>query len=142
MAGTKLTYGIWMSKVKTKVPGSSANLQVKDPQPVFYFYLNPKDRTMATVNYFPANVNQFQMVKFDVKGKGREVAVAKMNDYYSKTGITDEYLVEFSFEKVADGVFKVSPKTVLKSGEYGFFLLGTGASIGATFFDFGVRPVP
>ncbi len=142
MAGTKLTYGIWMSKEKVKIPGSSANLIVKDPQPVFYFYLNPKDRTMTTIKYFPASVNQFQMVKFDVKGKSREVAVGKSNSYYSKTGIPDDNLVEFSYEKVGDGIFKVTPKQVLKSGEYGFYLLGTGNSVGATFFDFSVRPVP
>ena len=142
MAGTKLTYGIWMSKNKVKVPGSSANLVVKDPQPVFYFYLNPKDRTMTTIKYFPASVNQFQMVKFDIKGKSREIAVGKSNSFYSKTGIADNNLVEFSYEKVGDGVFKVTPKQVLKSGEYGFYLLGTGNSVGATFFDFSVQPLP
>ncbi len=142
MAGTKLTYGIWMSKEKVKIPGSSANLIVKEPQPVFYFYLNPKDRTMTTIKYFPASVNQFQMVKFDVHGKSREIAVNKSNSYYSKTGIPDDNLVEFNYEKVGDGIFKVTPKQVLKSGEYGFYLLGTGNSVGATFFDFSVKPVP
>ena len=142
MAGTKLTYGIWMSKNKVKIPGSSANLLVKDPQPIFYFYLNPKDRTMTTIKYFPASVNQFQMVKFDIKGKSREIAVGKSNSFYSKTGIADDNLVEFSYEKVGDGIFKVTPKQVLKSGEYGFYLLGTGNSVGATFFDFSVRPEP
>ena len=142
MAGTALTYGLWMSKNKVKIPGSSANMIIKEPQPVFYFYLNPKDRTMTTIKYFPASVNQFQMVKFDVKGKSREIAVGKSNSYYSKTGIPDDNLVEFSYEKVGDGIFKVTPKQVLKSGEYGFYLLGTGNSVGATFFDFAVRPDP
>ena len=142
MAGTALTYGLWMSKNKVKIPGSTANLQIKEPQPVFYFYLNPKDRTMQAVKYFPASVNQFQMIKFDVKGKSREIAVGKSNSYYSKTGIPDNNLVEFNYEKVGDGIYKVTPKQVLKAGEYGFYLLGTGNSVGATFFDFAVRPVP
>jgi len=142
MAGTKLTYGLWMSKNKIKIPGHEANYQTKDPQPVFYFYLNEKDRTMTTVKYFPASVNQFLMVKFDQKDKTREITVGKSNAYSSRTGIPDSALVEFSYEKVANGIFKITPKKVLKSGEYGFYLLGSGDSIGATFYDFSVRPVP
>ena len=142
MAGTRLTYGLWMTKNKIKIAGSSANFQTREPQPVFYFYLNEKDRSMTTVKYFPANVNQFQMVKFSVKGKGREITVGKSNSYSSKTGIPDDDLVEFSYEKVGDGIFKVTPKKVLKAGEYGFYLLGTGESIGATFYDFSVNPLP
>ena|SRR5438445_4053484 len=142
MAGTKLTYGLWMSKNKIKIPGHEANYQTKDPQPVFYFYLNEKDRTMTTVKYFPASVNQFLMVKFEVKSRSREITVGKSNSYYSRTGIPDDALIEFSYEKVADGIFKITPKKVLKSGEYGFYLLGTGDSVGATFYDFSVRPVP
>ncbi len=142
MAGTKLTYGLWMTKNKIKIPGHEANYQSKDPQPVFYFYLNEKDRTMTTVKYFPASVNQFLMVKFDQKSKTREITVGKSNSFSSKTGIPDDALVEFNYEKVADGVFKITPKKVLKSGEYGFYMLGTGDSIGATFYDFGVKPMP
>lgn len=142
MAGTKLTYGIWMTKEKIRIPGSSANFVTREPQPVFYFYLNPKDRTMTTIKYFPASVNQFQMVKFEVKGKSREIVVGKSNSFSSKTGIPDDNLIEFNYEKVGDGVFKVTPKKVLKAGEYGFYMLGTGSSVGATFYDFSVNPVP
>lgn len=142
MFGTAMTYGILKTKIKAKVPGVSANLQIPDTQPVFYFYLNEKDRTMSTVKYFPASVNQFQLVRFHVKDKGREVTVGKVNAFGGKHGISDEYLVEFSYEKVQDGIFKVTPKTSLTGGEYGFYLLGTGEGTGATFFDFGVRLVP
>jgi len=142
MAGTKLTYGLWMTKNKIKIPGHEANYQTKDPQPVFYFYLNEKDRTMTTIKYFPASVNQFLMVKFDQKDKTREITVGKSNAYSSKTGIPDSAVVEFSYEKVANGIFKITPKKVLKSGEYGFYMLGTGDGVGATFYDFSVRPVP
>jgi hypothetical protein len=142
MIGTKLTYGIWQNKQKAKLAGASASYQVTDPAPVFYFYLNEKDRTMAAIKYFPASVSQFQLVKFDVKGHDREVTVGKSSEYTNKTGISSNFLVPVSVEKVGDGVFKVTPQGVLKSGEYGFFMLGTGASVGATFFDWSFRPVP
>lgn len=142
MIGTKLTYGIWQNKQKAKLPGSAASYVVTDPSPVFYFYLNEKDRTMAAVKYFPASVSQFQLVKFDVKGHDREVTVGKSSEYTNKVGISSNFLVPVSVEKVGDGVFKVTPQGVLKSGEYGFFMLGTGASVGATFFDWSFRPIP
>jgi hypothetical protein len=142
MFGTAMTYGILKTKVKAKVPGITANLQISEAKPTFYFYLNEKDRTMSTVKYFPSSVNQFQLIQFHVKDKGREVTVGKVNAFGGKYGISDEYLVEFSFEKIQDGVYKVTPKAALINGEYGFYLLGTGEGTGATFFDFGVRLVP
>jgi hypothetical protein len=142
MFGTAMTYGIMKTKVKAKIPGIAANMQIADAQPVFYFYLNESDNSMRAVKAFPANINQFQLIKFHVKDKGREVTVGKVNAFGGKFGISDEYLVEFSFEKVKDGVFKVTPKTTLANGEYGFYLIGTGEATGATFFDFGVKLVP
>jgi len=143
MFGTAMTYGIMKTKIKAKVTGASANMQIADTQPVFYFYLNESDNSMRAVKAFPANINQFQLVKFFVKdNKGREVTVGKVNAFGGKFGISDEYLVAFSFEKVKDGVFKVTPKTTLANGEYGFYLIGTGEATGATFFDFGVKLVP
>jgi hypothetical protein len=137
-----ITYGIGKTKIKAKLPGATANLQITESQPVFYFYLNEKDKTMGAVNYFPASVNQFQLVKLDVKENAREVTVGKMNAFGGKFGISDEYVVQFSFEKLRDGVYKVTPKSSLPIGEYGFYLIGTGQSTGATFFDFGVRMIP
>lgn len=142
MFGSAMTYGIMKAKVKAKVPGISANMQITDTQPVFYFYLNESDNSMRAVKAFPANINQFQLIKFHVKDKGREVTVGKVNAFGGKFGISDEYLVEFSYEKIKDGVFKVTPKTTLANGEYGFYLIGTGEGTGATFFDFGVKLVP
>jgi hypothetical protein len=142
MIGTKLTYGIWQNKQKAKLAGGSAQYQVTDPEPVFYFFLNEKDRTMAAVKYFPASVSQFQLVRFDVKGHDREVTVGKSSEYTNKVGIQSNFLVPVNVEKIGDGVFKVTPRGVLKSGEYGFFMLGTGASVGATFFDWSFRPIP
>ena len=140
--GTSMTYGIWKTRVKTILPGVHAAMQTTEDRPVFYFYLNEKDRTMAGVKYFPSSVSQFQMVRFDIKDRTREVTVAKSNSYLSKSGIADNFVVAFDVENVGDGIFKVTPKAPLKTGEYGFYLIGTGDSVGATFYDFGVIPRP
>ena len=137
---TTLTQGIWVTKEKAMINGSESAIKTKEPYPVFYFYLNEKDRTMAVVRYFPASVNQFQLVKFDQKKGVREVTIGKVSSYYGKTGIPNDRIMEISIDKVGDGIYKVTPKQVLKPGEYGFYLIGTGAGIGATFYDFSVRP--
>jgi hypothetical protein len=97
---------------------------------------------MQAVKYFPASVNQFQLVKLEVHGNTREITVSKTNIIGDKTGMYDSAIVPFSYEKVGDGIFKITPKQPLRNGEYGFYLLGSGASIGATFYDFSVRMVP
>lgn len=140
--GNSVTYGLWPTKNKARIPGVTSNYVISDPQPTFYFYLNEKDRTMQAVKYFPASVNQFQLVKFGIKGKAREVTMGRTDAFGSKTGVHDDNIVEFSFEKVGDGVFKITPRKPLKPGEYGFYLLGGGGSIGATFYDFTVRLAP
>ncbi len=140
--GNSVTYGLWPTKNKARIPGVTSNFVIADPQPSFYFYLNEKDRTMQAVKYFPASVSQFQLVKFNIKGKAREVTVGRSNAFGSKTGIHDDNIVEFSFEKVGDGVFKITPRKPLKKGEYGFYLLGTGESVGATFYDFTIQTAP
>lgn len=123
------------------INGSESPIKTKQPYPTFYFHLNQKDRTMAVVRYFPASVNQFQLVKFDIKDGVREITVGKSSSYYGKTDIPNDKIIEIAIDKVGDGIYKVTPKEVLIPGEHGFYLLGTGAGIGATFYDFSVRPV-
>ena len=38
----------------------------------------------------------------------------------------DSSIIEFTYEKVGDGIFKITPRQTLKNGEYAFYLLGTG----------------
>ena len=140
--GNSVTYGLWPTKNKARIPGVTSNFDLTAPQPTFYFYLNEKDRTMQAVKYFPASVNQFQLVKFSIKGKAREVTVGRTDAFGSKTGIHDDNIVEFSYEKVGDGVFKITPKKALKPGEYGFYLIGAGGTVGATFYDFTIKAAP
>lgn len=137
--GTAVTYGILSTKQLVRVNGREANQQVAEAQPVFYFYLNEKDRSMAAVKYFPASVNQFRLVRFKVKGKNREVTVGQTSVFGTRSGINDDNIVDFSYEKVADGVYRITPRAPMKQGEYGFYLLGTGNAIGATFYDFSIH---
>jgi hypothetical protein len=142
-----MTYGIGKIKTKANLPGTTAKLQLKDSQPVFYFYLDAKSGGLNTASGVASTPNEFALVKFNVRSDNREVTIGKQNAFGGKGGLSDEYVMEFTSESVGSGVFKITPKIPLKNGEYGFYLLNSGNSntssaVGAKFFDFGVKMLP
>ena len=140
-------FGLGKRKTKANLPGTTAALQIKDANPVFYFYLDVKSGGLNTASGVPSTPSEFAWVRFNVRDDNREVTIAKSNAYSSKGGLSDEYVVNFMAQDMGNGIFKVTPKTTLTNGEYGFYLLNSGnsnasAAIGAKFFDFGIRLQP
>lgn len=144
---SSMTYGLGKVKVKANLPGNAAKLQLKDSQPVFYFYLDTKSGGMNTSSGIPSTPNEFALVKFNVRSDNREVTIGKSNAFGAKGGLSDEYVMDFNAENIGNGIFKITPKLPLKNGEYGFYLINSGNSnaanaVGAKFFDFGIRMLP
>jgi hypothetical protein len=144
---SSLTYGIGKVKTKANLPGTTANLQIKETTPVFYFYLDTKSGGLNTSSGVPSTPNEFTLVRFNVRSDNREVTIAKGNAFGMKGGLSDEYVMSFDAQDMGNGIFKVTPKTALKNGEYGFYLINSGgsnagAAVGSKFFDFGVKLQP
>lgn len=144
---SSMTYGIGKVKTKANLPGTTADLQIKESQPVFYFYLDNKSGGLNTSSGVPSTPNEFALVRFNVRSDNREVTIAKSNAFGAKGGLSDEYVVDYNAEDLGNGIFKIMPKTALKNGEYGFYLLNSGnsnasAAVGSKFFDFGVKLTP
>ena len=142
-----LTYGIGKVKIKSNLPGRSAALQIKDTQPVFYFYLDITSGGLNTSSGVPSTPNEFAMIRFNQRSDNREVTIGKMNAFGAKGGLSDEYVVQFNAQDMGNGVFKITPATPLTKGEYAFYLINSGNSnassaVGAKFFDFGVTLTP
>ena len=140
-------FGLGKRKTKANLPGTTANLQIKESIPVFYFYLDVKSGGLNTSSGIPSTPSEFALVRFNVRDDNREVTIAKSNAYSSKGGLSDEYVVNYTAQDLGNGIFKVTPKTTLANGEYGFYLLNSGnsnagAAVGAKFFDFGVKLQP
>jgi hypothetical protein len=140
-------FGLGKRKTKANLPGTSAALQLQDSNPVFYFYLDVKSGGLNTMSGIPSTPSEFALVRFNVRDDNREVTIAKSNAYSSKGGLSDEYVVQYTAQDMGNGIFKVTPKTSLTNGEYGFYMLNSGnsnasAAIGSKFFDFGVRLTP
>lgn len=140
-------FGLGKVKTKANLPGTTASLQIKEANPVFYFYLDTKSGGLNTSSGVPSTPNEFTLIKFNVRSDNREVTIAKANAYGSKGGLSDEYVVPFTAQSMGNGIFKITSSASLKNGEYGFYLINSGgsntsAAVGAKFFDFGVRLTP
>jgi hypothetical protein len=147
MFTSSLTYGIGKVKIKSNLPGRNAALQIKNTQPVFYFYLDVTSGGLNTSSGVPSTTNEFAMIRFNQRSDNREVTIGKMNAFGGKGGLSDEYVVQFSAQDMGGGIFKVTPAAPLTKGEYAFYLINSGNSnassaVGAKFFDFGVTLTP
>ncbi len=144
-----LTYGIKKTKYRAKVRGKSANMQISNPLPEFYFIFNPEYKNSGAVMAgglfwgMPAtSPAEFMLVEMNIKETSRE---AVLGEFGAWTGISmgarDKDIREYSFEKIKPGIYKVIPKQNLLNGEYCFYFGGsvTGLGIaGGKIFDFSI----
>jgi hypothetical protein len=135
-----VTYGIAKIKFKASLSGQNASLQIDQPRPVFYFYFEVKSSGLSTSSYYATSPNEFVLVQLDAKSNTREVTVSQANAFGAQSGTMDKASRAFSYEKIAPGVYKVTPQADLIDGEYGFYnAAGVGPSGGAKIFDFGIK---
>lgn len=135
-----MTYGLAKIKFRAALTGANASLQLGTPRPVFYFYFEVKNAGLSSSSYYATNPNEFVLVQFNVKSNSREVTVSQANVFGAQSGAMDKSSRAFSHEKIAPGVYKVTPQADLADGEYGFYnAAGAGPSGGAKLFDFGIK---
>lgn len=146
------TYGIVKAKSKAIIRSAHSNARVTDPNVSFYFYFEQKSAGLSNASSDRGTTttpNEFTLLRFDIKGDTRETTIGKYNAYGSQSGNDDKAIVSFTFEKIRPGVYKVTPKSPLAAGEYGFVsasgtpvvgIYGAAmASSASHVFDFGVN---
>lgn len=147
--GYALTGGLASMSIKAAIPGSTATLTTSKT-PTFYFFFDDSNPGTATQTSAwlagSASVvkspSEFSLVQLMEKKGRREARVGSANIAGAKTGIMDKDRIEFTYEQVRQGVFKVAPKQPLEPGQYGFVYSVAGAAGGALtarVYDFGVR---
>lgn len=149
--GYALTGGIASASLKAVLPGASAQLQTPRSRPEFYVYLDGAAGTDTGVfsNGFGSSIqspNEFSLIALAKKRDRREARVGSLNIAGSKTGVMDQDQIPFSYEQIAQGVFRITPDADLAPGEYGFLFALAGGSgpglsggvSGARVFDFTV----
>lgn len=124
---TAMTYGIAKMKWKAVVRNAHANVQVGDSQATFYFYFEEKGAGLSHASFGGTSTpNEFTLLKFDVKKDTRETTVMKANAFGSSSGTDDKANIPFTFEKLKPGIYKVTAKQPLSSGEYCFLSASSG----------------
>lgn len=152
--GYAMTGGLASMSFKTVIPNASARIKAPVSKPVFYFYFDQAGRSLSKdgassfwMSGAVTSPNEFSLVRFDVKKDSREAKVGKFNIGGAKSGVMDKDRIQFSYDLVTTGVYKVTPERELGPGEYGFLYSSTTgggvgmAGVGATtakIFDFSI----
>ena len=143
--GYAFTYGLSSAKVKTVIPNPSARVQSVGEHPTFYFFFN-QSSSLASLTDFStgfsigaSSPNEFSLVRLERKGDHREVVIGSLGFASAKSGISDKARVDFSYDDIAPGVFRVTPSMDLRPGEYGFVYSASGSGKSARIFDFSVN---
>ncbi|MCW5900020.1 MAG: hypothetical protein KIT10_12195 [Flavobacteriales bacterium] len=143
--GTRMSYGIAKTKQVSRLSKPTARTQF-DRVPEFYFYFNQQEAAFEQnlYNFYgfvsATSPNEFTLAKLTPKEDARELETGAANYYTSEHGISSKHAVDFSFDPIAPGIYKVTPIN-LPSGEYCFVYTGAAPSAYSQqkVFDFGVR---
>ncbi len=136
--GTRLaqsyTYGIVKNKYISSLSGAHAHREIPHSKPKFYFYLN---------NSNVGSPNDFALVKLKEKRNTREMTIASANSYGASIGIDDKEKIDFNYERIADGIYKVYAKEPMDIGEYCFVYIGAvpGIFSGYKVYDFSILEI-
>ena len=148
--GYALTGGIASMSVKVAITGETARVMAPAGRPSFYFFFDASNP--ATVNLSSSwaagsaqtvtSPSEFTLIKLMGKKGRREARVGSMNIAGAKMGVMDHDRIQFDYEMVRPGVYKVTPKQSLEAGQYGFIYAlagnGTAGAMTARIFDFSV----
>lgn len=148
MFASAMTFGLAKAKWKAIVRGARANLRTTIQQPAFYFYFEEKGSGLSNTGGFAgwlagaSSPNEFVLVQMYEKRDSRELVVGEFNVFGSSTGTRSEDTVPLKIDKLAPGVYRVTPTEVLGRGEFCFFYAagvgGFGVGTPGKLFDFGV----
>ncbi|HEX3384442.1 MAG TPA: hypothetical protein VHS53_04605, partial [Mucilaginibacter sp.] len=130
---TAISYGAAKTKQKAVLSGAQSNFKINSTKPVFYFIFphNTNGNNVNMLGWYGAasSPNEFLLVKFNIKGKGREVVTGSYGSYSGfSSGIDEANKVAFRYDKLSPGVYKVSLDSMLKDREYAFMFAGTATA--------------
>jgi len=128
-----------------------AVLQSTNRKPVFYFYFENTKSGLGETRNIATSPNEFVLAQMEFKEKAnlRSLVIGQANAYTgTQWGPKDQSIRAFDFEKLAPGIYRVTPKQDLADGEYCLFYGGNSifgtytTTSGGKVFDFGVQGLP
>lgn len=105
------------------VSNKESKMNIMEAQPTFYFYFN--DNGYKSADWFAAaSPNEFALVKFIEKRNERSFKIGGSSSHSfggsSNSGIPEKTKIAFEYTQVAQGIYKITFKEPLESGQYCF----------------------
>ena len=148
-----ITAGIVKAKWKAELRGPRANQRITTPMPAFYFYFEVTNAGLSNQGGFQGmgvaatSPNEFVFAKFAATRSSRELVVGEFGSYGASTGTRAKDTIDVKIEKLAPGIYRVTPVLPVPPGEYCIFHAGSVSAVGpggggtiGRLFDFGVDP--
>jgi hypothetical protein len=145
-----LTQGLLKGSMVFELAGNVADLRTAALSPTFYFYFDtdpaqPGGDPMAmmsqmmTGDAMPVGAKtaaEFSLIHLSLTDGNRQANMGKVGGMSSKPKDT----VECTQERLAQGVYRVQPKSPLKPGEYAFVFTNSMGGSMSSMWDFGIDP--
>ena len=129
-----LTGGIKAARINAQLKGARSEFRMKERQPRFYFYLTEN-----------VNVGDFLLLRLAQRLDVRQIELGQQTFWKKQVGIDHTKTVEFSYKRIKNRLYLVTPNHELEPGEYGFYT-SAGVSVvelrkeSARIYDFGIDP--
>jgi hypothetical protein len=130
------------AKTRAVLSGAHAQTQLKETEPVFYFYFAKSEASLGSMDVAATSPDDFELgaleahISHDQPVRRLEISKVNMGGYHA--GLNRKDVRPFTTEKISDGIFKVTP-AALKAGEYAFVqVVGARMVTALKMFDFGI----
>jgi membrane-associated protease RseP (regulator of RpoE activity) len=143
--GMAFSFGLSKAKITTDIPGPHAAVRTREKAPVFYMYFPSADYlkargvvTISPVTVFgtivaPSNIvsspAQFSLLLLEEKKDHRETVVGKLGLGSEKNALDARKTIKFNAEMIRPNVYKATPESSLKPGEYAFVAASGGTTV-------------
>ena len=140
---TAVTWGVIPTGAKAAIRGARSDTRTHDRSPTFWFC--PEDLEYPADPRLMVDPREFLLVVFK-SSDSREERSLDMGGagYGGQTGVPSRSIRRAMFESVGLGVYRITPRSPLKQGEYGFYHAGEPFAAtgmfggGGKIYDFGV----
>ena len=136
-AGREKSHGRTMM---AEIPSPRAAIRTREEKPVFYMYF-PAGVNISDVGSI-SSPTQFSLLALEEKKDHRETAISHVGWLHVTVGTEEKRSSLFATERVRPYVYKITPNSSVKPGEYAFIATTSvaGSAKGATvvIYDFGV----
>ncbi len=137
-----VTGGIFPAKAKASVRGARSDMRTRSPIPTFWFCPADLDYSADTRGMVDPREFVLVVLKASRNREERAVDVGSVG-IAGQTGIPPRLIRRAKYENVGFGVYRITPRSTLQPGEYGFFHPGSrsrdgGVSSGPRMYAFGV----